>query len=114
MSVFRFTTEWSPIPTEPVILADAVLRRALQNPVADRAFAKVCRTITDNFGPKLLHAIAKAKHDRKPATFYIDPETRQAIADFIVDWCIEWAGWSMHILGLAATETMARLRVRAT
>ena len=114
MSVFSFTTEWSPIPTEPVILADTALRRALQNPEADRAFAKVYRTVTDNFSPKLLHAIAKAKHDRKPATFYIDPETRQAIANFIVVWCIEWAGWSMHILGPAATEAMARLRVKAT
>lgn len=118
MSVVWVTQDFSPIPTEPIVLADAIVRRALQHPEAGAAFAEVCHTIADNFSPKLLHAMAKAKHDRNSSGIEIDPETRQGIADSVAEWCNRWAGWSMRILGLAATEAMARIygleRRRAT
>ncbi len=108
MSVVWVTQEFRPIPTEPVVLANAIFQRALEDTGANRAFSEICRSIASSFTPKLLHALAKAKHDRATDAIAIDPKLFQGIAELIQDWCHNWAGWSTTLSGLAATEALAR------
>ncbi len=109
MSVI-WVTEEEPYPTSKAVLAEYLVRRAMDDPAA-RATCEACyANLVEECGAQLRDVLAQAK-----SKWWVDPgwvddptELPTRISDCFKPWCESWGGFSEHIFGATVVEAILR------